>query len=465
MRWIISGSRLALAAWIGGPILGCAHYHSMPLLPAAEAESFYQRRLDDPGLTAFTAKVLAKSHAASETNSWNLPRLTLAALYYHPDLLIARAQLATSLAAIKTARRIPNPTLTILGGPSPGYIGYSLGILFETFGKRGYRVYQAQRLAGAAQWNVLNTAWQIRSNLRSAFLTYWSTEKKLALTQRILSAQERLVTLEEQRLAQGESSATDVALVRIARAKTDLAVSGLDKLLAESRVALAIAIGVPVDALNAVSLKTAEFDSSPVVPEDGAAAQLRRRALTDRADVRSLLAEYEASQSSLQIQIANQYPNITLTGAYNYDFRNQFELNPTLDLPVFIQNQGPIVEAEARRREAALRFLALQAAVIGQIERGTASYRLASAAVIKADLLVSDERQRLRETEQSFQAGAIDRPALVTVQLEAATAEASRFDAVVLQREAVALLEDGLQQPLFDPSTSLRVSEISMMSQ
>ncbi len=463
MRWIPSGSRLAMAAWIGAAVAGCAHFHSVPLSPAAETENFSLRRLDDPGFRAFAAKVLAGPDvSASETNSWDLSRLTLAALYYHPDLLIARAQLATSQAAVKTAGQIPNPTLTILGGPSPQYIGYSLGLLFETFGKRGYRISQAERLAGAAQWNVLNTAWQIRSNLRSAFLTYWSTEKKLALTQRTLSAQERLVILEEQRFAQGASSATDLALVRVARAHTDLAASALAKQLAESRVALAVAIGVPDDALNAITFDTASFDIPPVVPDEGSAAELRRRALTERADIQSLLAEYEASQSALQVQIANQYPNLTLTAAYNYDFRNQFELNPAVDLPLFNQNQGPIAEAEGRRREAAARFRALQASVIGQIEQGSASYRAAVAAVMKADRLVDDEQLRLRQTEQAFQAGAVDRPTLVTVEVEAATIEASRFDAVVLQRQAVGLLEDGLQLPLFDPSMALRVPEISM---
>lgn len=452
-----------MAAGIGAVIAGCAHFHSVSLSPATEVQRFSLRRLDDPGFKAFAAKVLVGPDAAeSEANSWNLTRLTLAALYYHPDLLIARAQLATSQAAIKTAGQIPNPTLTILGGPSSQDIGYSLGLVFETFGKRGYRISQAERLAGAAQWNVVNTVWQIRSNLRSAFLNYWSTQKHLALAQQVLSAQERLVTLSEQRVSAGESSATDLALVRIARAQTDLAVSGLEKQLAESQVTLAVAIGVPVDALNSVALSTAEFDSPPAIPDEGSVAELGRRALTDRADLRNLLAQYEASQSALQIQIANQYPNVSLTAAYNYDFRNQFEINPAVDLPVFNQNHGPIAEAEGRRREAATRFLALQASVTGQIEQGMTSYRAATAAVMKADRLVKDEEERLRQMQQAFQAGAVDRPTLVTVELEAVTIEARRFDAVVLQRQAVGQLEDALQQPLFDPSIALRMPEMSM---
>ncbi len=462
MCWMRSGAALAIGAWLSMAVAGCAHFHSVALEPATEAENFGARRLDDPGLKAFTAGALAAPENAVAPPSWDLSRLTLAALYFHPDLLIAQAQLATSQAAVKTAGQIPNPTFTVLGGPSTQYIGYSLGMLFETFGKRGYRISQAERLVGAAQWNVVNTAWQIRSTLRTAFLTYWSAERKLALAQRSLSAEERLVGLEEQRVAQGEGSAPELALVRVARAQTVLAASALEKQLEENRVALAVAIGVPVDAVKAVTLDTAEFDSPPVVPEDGSAAPLRRRAMTERADVKNLLAQYQASQAALQLQIASQYPNITLTAAYNYDFRNQFELNPAVEQPLFNQNQGPIAEAEAKRREAAARFLALQASVIGQIEQGTASYRAATAAVMKADRLVEDERQRLLQMQQSFQAGAVDRPTLVTVELEATTIQASRFDAVVLQRQAVGLLEDGLQQPLFDPSMALRVPERSM---
>ena len=456
MRCIPRGTLLVLAGWLAAAVTGCAQFQSLPLSPAVEAENYSHRRLDDPGLAAFAAQVLAGSSTEAE-HSWNLSRLTVAALYYHPDLLLARAQLATSQAAIQSAAQRANPTLTLLGGPSPQTIGYSLGILFETFGKRGYRISRAEGLAAAAQWKVLNTAWQIRSNLRAAFLAYWSTEKKLALARRTVSSQARLVTLEERRSAVGEGSATELAVMRVARAETDLGVGGLEKQLAESRVSLAVAIGVPVEALNGVALDTAEFDVPAVLAEEGSAAQLRRRALTGRADVGGLLAEYEASESALRLQIANQYPNLTMTAAYNYDFRNQWEINPAVDLPVFNQNRGPIAEAEGRRREAAARFLALQASVMGQIEQGTASYRAAAAAVLNADRLVDDEQQRLRRAERAFRAGAVDRPALVAVQLEAVTIEAARFDAVVQQRQAGGLLEDALQQPLFDPSMALRV--------
>ncbi len=435
-----------------GLLAGCVRYHAHPILPGIEADDFSRRRLDSPELRTLAARSLPAT--APGATSWDLDRFTLAALYYHPDLLVARARLATSEAAARTARQLPNPTITILGGPSAQDIGYSLTLLFETFGKRGYRIAQAEKLSAAARWNVAGAAWQIRSNLRSALLAYWSTRNRLALARRRSSAQQQLETLQQQQLEQGAISSTDLALQRVARAQTDLAVSDLERQQAENRVALAVAIAVPVEALEAIPVDLSVFDRPPSIPQLGPGTAVRRQALTSRADLEELLAAYAASEAALHGEIARQYPSLTISPAYNYDFRNRFEINPSVELPVFNQNQGPIAEAEARRREAAARFLALQAQVIGQIERADASYRAATGTLAKADRLAGRERQRLHQAQRSFEAGAADRPTLVTAEAEAVTVAALRFDAVAQQRQAVGLLEDSLQQPLFERAWS-----------
>jgi hypothetical protein len=48
-----------------------------------------------------------------------------------------------------------------------------------------------------------------------------------------------------------------------------------------------------------------------------------------------------------------------------------------------------------------------------------------------------------------FEAGEIDRPALLSVQIERIAAEESKLDVTVQQRQALAAVEDALQHPFF----------------
>src|SRR5207244_7786011 len=112
---------------------------------------------------------------------------------------------------------------------------------------------------------------------------------------------------------------------------------------------LAEALGVSLAALNGVELNFEEFKRSlDAVPD----ATIRRQALLNRADIRAGLAEYAASQSALQLEIARQYPNIHLNPRYQLDQTdNKWTLGLTVELPVLNRNQGPIAEAEARGAE------------------------------------------------------------------------------------------------------------------
>jgi outer membrane protein TolC len=90
------------------------------------------------------------------------------------------------------------------------------------------------------------------------------------------------------------------------------------------------------------------------------AAALRRRALTGRSDVQGLLAEYRAAESAVRLEVAKQYPNLLLGPGYTFDTGNQaYELTlaAAAELPIFNQNQGPLAEAEARRRGVGTQLL------------------------------------------------------------------------------------------------------------
>ena len=175
------------------------------------------------------------------------------------------------------------------------------------------------------------------------------------------------------------------------------------------------------------------------------------------------LAEHAAAQSSLQLEIAKQYPDVHLGTGYQWDQgENKWSLGLSAEIPVLNRNQGPIAEAEARRTEAAARFATLQAKVIADIDRAVAGYRAAQENLAGVATLLASQ-QKLRETaEAQLRAGAADQLELLNVQLELGAGELTRLDGQVKAQQAYGALEDAVQRP-FDFSEG-RNSTASLIS-
>jgi outer membrane protein TolC len=270
------------------------------------------------------------------------------------------------------------------------------------------------------------------------------------------------VRLLERRLEVGEASAPDVARERITRARIAVDLRGVERAADTAETQLATAVGVPARALSGVTLAFDAFAHVRPLAQGVADGELRRHALTGRSELQAALAEYEAAQSALQLAVADQYPNLTLGPGYNYDAGiNKFSLSPSLELPVFNRNQGQIAEALAKRQQAAANFTAVQARIIGAIDTALAAYGAAQRELATADALLAGARGREAQVAASFRAGQVDRPTLVSAELETAAIGLARFDAIIAQLEAMGALEDALQHPLYEPNALFSVLEIN----
>src|SRR5262249_29704598 len=111
----------AVAALLGALALaamGCRRFQPAPLSPADSASALESRSLADPELRALFERVLPGGAPRWPIEKWDLGTLTVAALYYHPSLEVARAQWRVAEAGIATAGARPNPTLSI----TPQYV-------------------------------------------------------------------------------------------------------------------------------------------------------------------------------------------------------------------------------------------------------------------------------------------------------------------------------------------------------
>jgi outer membrane protein TolC len=322
----------------------------------------------------------------------------------------------------------------------------ALDVPIETAGKRGHRVAQAHQLSESARWSVVTTAWEVRRKLTGALLDYTVARNREGLLERQLDLQTQIVRLEEGELAAGAVAGSDVTVGRIQLAKTRLDLETTRAQVAETRARSADALGVPLRALDGAELI---FGMDPTDASALTAEEARHRALRGRSDVLGSLAEYEAAQAALQLEIAKQYPDIRLGPGYQWDQgQNDWLIGLTVELPVFNRNQGPIAEAAARRTEAAARFVALQAQIIHEIDAATAALKTADEASLAGVSILAAQRQNLEAVEGQLKAGAVGALEVSSAQIEAVNAETLAFEASARRQQAVRSLEDAVQRPI-----------------
>lgn len=449
---------LVLVLTLAG-LAGCASYEARPIDAADSALQLEARRLDDAGLRDFIEANLQRADPAQPSTRWGLDELTLAAFYFHPDLDVARAQWAVASARQVTAGQRANPSLGVAPGyntttdiPSPWIVAATLDIPISTAGKRRAGIAEAAQLSEAARFNVASVAWQLRSGVRNGLLDVYAARELLTLRQKRQALEEENVGMLERQYAAGAISSFELTRARLQLDSARLSILDAERADAEARVRLADAIGVPVAALSGVTLS---FESLGARPPDLADSELRRRALSNRADILGALAEYAASQAALQREIAKQYPDIVLGPGYEYDQGDdKWSLGVSLELPVMTRNRGGIAEAKARRQEAAARFTAVQAGALSDIDGALAGYRVALQADEATDSMLTDMTEQEVRAQAMFAAGDLTRSELVGAQIQLSEAAIVRIEASIEAQRAAGLLEDALQLPLDVPAAA-----------
>jgi outer membrane protein TolC len=430
-------------------LTGCAHFEPQPISTETSADSFDARSLTNDSLRAF----LETNQIVTEWPSrrWDLNALTFTAFYYQPSLAEARAQLASVRAAEITAGERPNPSVTVSPTydsttPPPWIFGVSADVPLETSGKRSKRIAQAVFSSEAAKWNFVSTEWQVRSHVRGALLSLRVARENESMLARAGLAQSNIVRLLEGQLSAGVISGYEVTQARVAAETAQLSRQDAIGQGRQARVQLAAVLGVPARALDGIEF---DFGALEKFPLELTAPEVRRDAVLHRADIRSALAEYAASQSALQLEIAKQYPDVHLNPGYELDQTdNKWTLGLTVDLPLLNQNQGGIAEAKAKRTQAAAHFLTVQANAISEIDLALAGYDAALQKAAIAKKLLADLQKQLDSARSLARAGEADALALANAEAAYCSGAQNQLDALAKAQEALGALEDAVQSPL-----------------
>lgn len=439
---------MALPLWM----TGCAHYERQPLDASQSAAALEARSLATPGLRAFVETNLGPV-TVWPMPAWNFDQLTLAALYWHPSLDVARAEWASTRASETTAAARPNPTISAgpeynfnaASGVTPWIGNLNLDWPIETAGKRGKRIAHAQSLSAAARLRIGVTAWQVRSQLRAALLEFSAAQNREQLLVAQAAVQEKIVERFESRIRAGAATRLEASPARIALAKARVEAGAAQSAAAEARARVAEAIGIPTAALAGVQLG---FPLQLPATTDITSTEARRAALLGRADVLAALADYAAAEATLQLEVAKQYPDVHVGTGYQYDQgENKWNIGISSEIPLLNRNQGPIAEALARRTEFAARFTAVQAKAIAEIDRALAAWNAAQEQLASLAPLDTALRQQAESVRTQAKAGAAEPLDVLSAEAELAANDLARFDSHLRAVQALGQLEDALQRP------------------
>jgi outer membrane protein TolC len=441
-------------------ITGCARYkyHAAPISPQALATSLQARSLDDPDLRSWMKQAAEYQPPSWPLDTWDLNALTLAAFYFNPDLDIARANAAAADAAITTAAMKPNPSV----GGGPGYesgdqgpftMALNVSLPIETAGKRGYRIANATHLSLASRVQLAQTAWIVRSRVRSALVDYLFAVQMASLLRKEEELRSRYVDLTENRFLAGEIPLPDLTTARIDSTALRQALSVAEGQVHTTHAALAAAIGIPESGLTGKNLIWPDADRPPA-PAALPSQVMLSAAVRNRLDVQRALEQYQAAQAALQLQVALQYPDINIGPGYNYEEGANFiALSLSTVLPLRNRNEGPIAEAEAQRKVAGAQLLSVQNTVIADTDKALRQYAAAYATEEEANHSVRQLEEQQQSAMRMQQSGETDQLTVVAAELQTSVAERARLDALHQTQLSLGLVEDALQRPV-SPNTS-----------
>ena len=446
------------------PACGFQTYAAKPIDPA---QTFARRQATDPSSEAFHQFLIAQSYPAQAfpIEHWGLRELTLAALFYHPQLNVARAQWRAAQSAELTAAQRPLPGVSggvenhsqTDGGVSPWTYSLGIDLPIETAGKREARIDRATSLSEAARIEIAQQVWQVRSRVAASWIEYNASRLQAAVLQQELMLRQQIVGMLDARFEAGMISSVERSNARLQLQRTEQALEAEKNRAPELLAALATDTGLSLDTLQNLTLQTADLDSLPSLEHQRklqrtASDDIQQAAILNRLDLRAALARYAAAEAKLKLEIARQYPDIVLSPGYSYDQGDRvWSLGIGALMTLLNKNRGLIAEARALRDVEAAQFEALQARIIGDVAQTKARYYAALDELDKARAIRTAQIERTTRIARQYDAGFADRLELTTTRLENLLATQSLLNVEYKAQRAANALEEAIQQPLEDP--------------
>lgn len=437
-------------------LLNACSFQQYQAKPINTAEISTAIENKSPHSPAFQAYLLQRGYAKSNfpIQQWGVDALVDCALFFHPNLAVARAKLRVAQAAEQVAAEKTTPTLNSQLAHSnnanqdisPYALGLGVDIPIETANKRDIRIEHAQYQSQIAELDIAQTAWQLRQLVVQSLINIEHNQQQIHLLTQALALKTQIVAMQQKRVTLGLSSNVELSMAKLQEHAALAELQSAKQRQSVLRAELANHLGLPLSTVTLMSLQPYDnYLASLSNPLENTSAT----ALLNRLDIRIALAQYAMAETKLKLEIAKQYPDLSITPGYAYEFGNQvWSLGISGLLTLLNKNKLAIAEATQLREVEAAQFEALQHHVIAEVSTNHAKLAQAQQDLAQQTALYQQQIANTKRMDKKFAAGEIDKLELSFAKLEQIEAEKNLVAAKLQRNHAIHQLENALQKPL-----------------
>jgi cobalt-zinc-cadmium efflux system outer membrane protein len=337
-------------------MVGCQTYEARPLDLASHRDAYLRRTADAPGVLAFSKQLGAAvppPRPFDPADGLSLHEAEAVALYFNPDLRIARLRAGVAAAGVPHAGRWDDPVLGVdlarilSGACKPWILGGAISLTLPLSGRLEAEKARAGAASEAELRRVVAQEWALRADLRRAWVEWSAAVLRVRGQREHLTRLDELLKLVDRLEAAGEYTKVDARVFRIERLTVTADLALLEGREAQAQLELRRLMGLSSTApLQLVADITRQ--PAAMTPEARRAAMLAHH-----PELATLKAEYEVAEAALRKEIRAQFPDLIFGPGGSYDEGDvKALLSLSLPLPLWNRNQRGVAEAFAQRELA-----------------------------------------------------------------------------------------------------------------
>lgn len=357
--------RLPLAAVVAIVAGGCQSYERRPLDMRGHEAAFLARTPESPEVQRFAASLVARTPESSEgevefdpADGISSAEAEVIALVFNADLRLARLRAGITRATAENAGLWADPTIGVDLGriidstPEPWKVFASVGLTIPLSGRLEIEKQRAGAEHAAELARVLQREWSVRVSVRRVWSEWSALEARFVATRDFLARVDQILSIVDAMERAGEMARTEARLFRIERVTRMTELVALEARATQAELLLRQVMGMSPDAPLRFQASGIGPVAIPDVPGgnpgmDAAALQARSPALL------VVVAEYEAAERALQLEVRRQYPDLQIGPGYGQDEgQSQILLGLSLPIPILNANRQGIAVAQAQREVA-----------------------------------------------------------------------------------------------------------------
>jgi len=285
----------------------------------------------------FPALLLGAQQAPSTLST--VDDLVRAGIANNKDLAAVRERVAEAKGLARQAGVRPSPTLGLNGstGKPLGTIGqeqygaqYSQTV--ETFGKRGKRIRIAEFSVGIADADLQQRSTQLSYEITAAYAEVSAERHKVKLLVDLIGLNQDTLRLTEARVKEGDVAPLEANLLRVEIGRAEVSRRSAQGRLTSAELELRRLAGLdsttPIPSADIPAPAPADFEI------------LRRKALENRADLKTARLEEEQEAAGIALAKAEAKPDVTLSAGYtrqDSQFDGLFGLNSSGALSLLLE--------------------------------------------------------------------------------------------------------------------------------